>query len=53
MYKRQAFRGQDGNDFYSIYDKAVVDGGFKSTEEAHYAVSVLVRGGFFGQVNKT
>ncbi len=48
-----AYRGDAKSNFYALFDKAVEDGKFKNESDAHYVMSVLVRGGVFGKSSKS
>lgn len=48
----RAFRTKSGTDFYSLFDNAVKSGKFRSANDAHYVMAVLVRGGVFGKGSK-
>ena len=39
-------------DFYSLFDKWVLDKGKLSEEEQHFVIAVLIRGGVFGESSK-
>ena len=49
----KAFRSpSDKKDFYTLFDKYSAGSPFDSEEDAHYVMSVLIRGGVFGQSSK-
>lgn len=39
-------------DFYSLFDNWVLKGDLPETEQQHYAIAVLIRGGVFGESGK-
>lgn len=48
-----AFRQpKDKQDFYSVFDAWVKDGKIPTTENQHYVMGVLIRGGVFGESGK-
>jgi CRISPR-associated protein Csy3 len=49
----RAFRNpQAKNDFYSLFDNWVLGSRELTTEESHYVVAMLIRGGVFGESSK-
>ena len=43
---------KDKADFYTLFDKYAAGGALENTEQEHYVMAVLVRGGVFGQSSK-
>lgn len=42
---------KSNSDFYTLFDKWVCKGTAPDTEQQHYVMAILVRGGVFGEVN--
>ena len=40
------------NDFYTLFDNWILKGEQPSTEQQHYVIGVLIRGGVFGASGK-